>query len=141
MQISARNPFWSRIAGLNLGPINAEVGVDIGGDQLTALITRASVEKLDLQIGGDVLVLVKAASILLMAADAKPKLSARNQLCGTVAVCKKGAVNSEVTLQLTGGKTVTATVTNASIDRPNLKEGDRTVAAIKSFSIILGVML
>ena len=43
MQTSARNQFLGRVTGLNLGPINAEVSVDIGGgDQMTALITRAS---------------------------------------------------------------------------------------------------
>ncbi|MBK7542996.1 MAG: TOBE domain-containing protein [Candidatus Competibacteraceae bacterium] len=36
---------------------------------------------------------------------------------------------------------MTATVTNASIDGLNLKEGERAVAAIKSSSIILAVTL
>ena len=37
MKISARNQFLGRVTGLNLGPINAEVSVDIGGgDRMTA---------------------------------------------------------------------------------------------------------
>lgn len=142
MQTSARNQFLGRVTGLNIGPINAEVSVDIGGgDRLTALITRASVENLSLQEGSEVYALVKASSVIIMVSDAKLKISARNQLRGAVSECKKGAVNGEVTLQLTGGKTVTATITNASIDGLALKEGDEAVAVIKSSSIILGVAL
>ncbi len=142
MQTSARNQFLGRVTGLNIGPINAEVGVDIGGgDHVTALITRGSVENLGLQEGGEVFALVKASSVILMTEAGKLKLSARNQLRGTVADCKKGAVNGEVTLQLAGGKTVTATITNASIDALGLKEGVPAVAVIKSSSVILGVAL
>ncbi len=142
MQTSARNQFLGRVTGLNVGPINAEVGVDIGGgDHITALITRGSIENLSLQEGSEVYALVKASSVIIMAGDVKLKLSARNQLRGTVSDCKKGAVNGEATLQLAGGKTVTATITNASIDGLALKEGDAAVAVIKSSSVILGVAL
>ncbi len=142
MQTSARNQFLGRVTGLNVGPINAEVGVDIGGgDHITALITRGSVENLGLQEGSEVYALVKASSVIIMTGPEKLKLSARNLLRGTVLDCKKGAVNGEVTLQLAGGKTVTATITNASIDGLALKEGDPAVAVIKSSSVILGVAL
>ncbi len=142
MQTSARNQFLGRVTGLNVGPINAEVGVDIGGDDhITALITRGSVENLGLQEGSEVFALIKASSVIIMTGAEKMKLSARNQLRGTVSDCKKGAVNGEVTLQLAGGKTVTATITNASIDGLALKEGDPAVAVIKSSSVILGVAL
>ncbi|MDG4597467.1 MAG: TOBE domain-containing protein [Candidatus Contendobacter sp.] len=142
MQTSARNQFLGRVTGLNIGPINAEIGVDIGGgDHITALITRGSVENLGLQEGSEVFALVKASSVIIVAGEPKLKLSARNQLRGTVSDCKKGAVNGEVTLQLAGGKTVTATITNASIDGLALKEGDPAVAVIKSSSVILGVAL
>ncbi|MBK8184444.1 MAG: TOBE domain-containing protein [Candidatus Competibacteraceae bacterium] len=140
MCISARNQFFGRVVRLNLGPINAEVGVDIGGgDNITALITRPSVESLNIQEGSELIALVKASSVIVMTGDAKLKLSARNQLRGTVADCKKGAVNGEITLELTSGKTVTAAITNASIDGLSLKPGDAAVAIIKSSSVILGV--
>lgn len=142
MQTSARNQFLGRVTSLKIGPINAEVGVDIGGgDHMTALITRGSVENLGLQEGSEAFALVKASSVIIVAGEPKLKLSARNQLRGTVSDCKKGAVNGEVTLQLAGGKTVTATITNASIDGLGLKEGDPAVAVIKSSSVILGVAL
>jgi molybdate transport system regulatory protein len=142
MQTSARNQFLGRVIDLNLGPINAEVSVDIGGgDQITALVTRNSVENMGLAQGGEVYALVKASSVIIMASVEKIKLSARNQLRGTVTSCKKGVVNGEVTIQLVGGKTVTAIITNDSIDRLALKESDPAVAVIKSSSVILGVGL
>ena len=142
MQISTRNQFLGRVTGLNIGPINAEVGVDIGGgDQITAVITRNSAENLGLKEGSEVYTLVKASSVIIMTGAAKLKLSARNQLRGTVSECKKGAVNGEVTLQLASGKTVTAIITNASIDGLALKEGNAAVAVFKAPSVILGVAL
>lgn len=142
MQTSARNQFLGRVTSLNIGPINAEVSIDIGGgDHITALITRGSAENLALQKGSEVFALVKAPSVIIMSGTEKVKLSARNQLRGTILDCKKGAVNGEVTLQLASGKTVTATITNTSIDQLALKEGDPAMAVIKSSSVILGVTL
>lgn len=142
MQTSARNQFLGRVNDLKLGPVNAEVKVEIGnGDDITAVITRASAENLGLAEGREVYALIKASSVIIMSSDATLKLSARNQLRGTVAECRKGAVNGEVTLQLAGGKTVTAIITNASIDRLGLKEGDAAMAIIKASSVILGVAL
>ncbi len=142
MQTSARNQFLGRVTGLNIGPVSAEVRVDIGsGDDITATITRASAENLGLVEGSEVYALIKASSVIIMAGDVKLRLSARNQLRGAVLECRKGAVNGEVTLGLAGGKTVTAIITNTSIDRLGLKEGDPAVAVIKASSVILGVAL
>jgi molybdate transport system regulatory protein len=65
--------------------------------------------------------------------------SARNRLCGTVVRCQEGAVNGEVILELAGGKTVAAIVTNDSIDALGLKVGVRACALIKASHIILAV--
>ena len=70
-----------------------------------------------------------------------PRFGAGNPLRDTISDYKKGAVNGEVTLQWTGGKTVTAIITHASIDRLALKEGDPAVALTKSSRVILGVAL
>jgi molybdate transport system regulatory protein len=142
MQTSARNQFLGRVTAFTSGPINAEVAVDIGGgDKITALITRNSLEQLGIQEGAEVYTLIKASSVIIMAGAAKMKLSARNQLHGAVSSCKKGSVNGEVTIILGGGKTITAIITNDSIDGLALKEGDPAIAVIKSSSVILGVGL
>ncbi len=140
MQTSARNQFLGRATVLHMAPINAEVSVDIGaGDQITALVTRNSLDDLNIQEGTEVYALVKASSVIIMPEASSLKLSARNQLRGKVAGCRKGAVNAEVILQLAGGQTVTAIITNESVDRLELKEGDEAVAVFKSSSVILAV--
>jgi molybdate transport system regulatory protein len=66
------------------------------------------------------------------------KLSARNVLTGTVASIKKGAVNTEVVLNLKGGPAIAAIITNSSVDSLALKEGAEACAIIKASNIIVG---
>ena len=69
------------------------------------------------------------------------KVSARNVFAGKVEKIKKGAVNSEVSLTIKGGATVTSIVTNGAIDNLELKEGGDAYAIIKASSIIIGTDL
>jgi molybdate transport system regulatory protein len=142
MQTSARNQFVGRIVSLKTGPISAEVTVDLGtGDSIIALITKDSADNLGLKEGLEVFTLVKASSVILVAGSDKVKLSARNQLRGKVIACKRGMINAEVTIQLVGNNTVTALITNESLDRLALKEGDTACAIFKAASVIIGVDL
>ena len=140
MQTSARNQFAGKVVSLKTGPINAELTVDLGGsDRITAMITRESVASLGLKEGVEVYALVKASSIIIAPGSENLRLSARNQLRGVVVSCRKGAVNAEVSIQLQGDKLVTAVITNESIDRLGLKEGDQACAIFKASSVIIGV--
>lgn len=139
MRISTRNQFKGQATVLRIGPVNADVSVDIGGgDQIDALVTTKSLESLGIRDGAEVYALVKASSVMIMSGSAPLKLSARNQLRGNV-ICKKGVINGEVTIQLPGGGTVTAIVTNESFDGLELKEGVEAIAVFKSTSVMLGV--
>lgn len=137
MQTSARNQFHGRITALDHGAVNAEVSIDIGGgNTITAIVTEASVSRLGLASGGDTVAIVKASSVIL-ASDPDVVTSARNKLCGTVDRLERGAVNSDVVIDIGGGKTVGAIVTNVSADRLNLQEGSAVCALIKASSVIL----
>ena len=139
MQTSARNQFLGRVLSVKIGAVNAEVILDIGGsDQLAAIITNESVENLALKPGVEAYALIKAPWVILTTDDSM-KTSARNRLCGTVVRCQEGAVNGEVIIELPGGKTVAAIVTNDSIQSLGLKEGVRACALIKASHIILAV--
>jgi molybdopterin-binding protein len=67
------------------------------------------------------------------------KLSARNLLKGKVIQIVKGAVNSEVTLELPGGTHIVSIITNTSVDSLGLKEGKDAYAVIKASSVMLAV--
>jgi molybdopterin-binding protein len=67
------------------------------------------------------------------------KLSARNLLKGKVVKIVRGAVNAEVTLQLTGGEQVVSIITNGSVDSLGLKEGKEAYAVIKASSVMIAV--
>ena len=69
------------------------------------------------------------------------KLSARNVFWGTVTNIKKGVVNAEVTLNLTGGFPVAAIITNGAVDYLGLKEGMGAYAIIKATHVIIGTNL
>jgi len=67
------------------------------------------------------------------------KLSARNQLAGTVSRVVPGAVNTEVVIALAGGNSVAAIITNASAKEMRLAQGKAAVAVFKASSVILAV--
>jgi len=65
------------------------------------------------------------------------RVSARNQFLGRVVMIHKGSVNSEVILKLQGGDTITAIVTNESIDLLDLRIDTDAYAIFKSGSVML----
>jgi len=140
MKISARNSFKGKITTLTPGAVNAEVMMDIGGgDMLVSIITNGSVKALNLTVSKDVLAFVKASSVLLMTDGSGVKLSARNALRGIIQSVTPGAVNGEVSLNLSGGAQIHAIVTNESIKELGLEAAKEAVVVIKASSVILGV--
>jgi molybdopterin-binding protein len=67
------------------------------------------------------------------------KLSARNILKGKVLKVVKGAVNSEVTIELPGGEKLVSIITNASVTALSLKKGKDAYAVIKASNIMVAV--
>ncbi|MEM5293824.1 TOBE domain-containing protein [Burkholderia sp. JPY481] len=145
VKTSARNQFYGTVSTIERGTVNDEVSLALpGGHTIVAVLTHESTEALGLAVGVAAFALIKASWVVLLVAgdgdgDAPLKLSARNQLRGTVQSVKRGAVNAEVSLGLEGGAVVTAIVTNGSVDTLGLQEGASAVAVFKASSVILGV--
>ena len=140
MKVSARNLWSGKVLRVIPGAVNAVVVLELsGGDRLAAMVTRESVEALGLTAGAEAFAMVKATSVIIARELGSARLSARNILRGEVVRLAEGAVNSEVTLQLAGGNTVSATITRASLNNLELREGDGACAIIKSSSVIVGV--
>ena len=66
------------------------------------------------------------------------KLSARNQLSGTVRKVELGAVMAEITVDVNGQQLVSA-ITRASAERLGLAQGQRVTVFIKATEVLLGV--
>ena len=67
------------------------------------------------------------------------KLSARNQLKGTITSIDEGAVNGIVKIDIGGGNVVTATISMASIRELGLEVGKPAIAVIKATSVMVAV--
>lgn len=67
------------------------------------------------------------------------KLSARNVLKGKVVKIVKGAVNSEVTLELPGGLQVVSIITNESVKSLKLKKNAEAYAVVKASNVMIAV--
>lgn len=66
------------------------------------------------------------------------KLSARNQLKGTVVEVVKGATTSHVRIDI-GTAIVTASITNEAVDELGLAPGKPAIAVIKASDVMVGV--
>ncbi|HUJ75488.1 MAG TPA: TOBE domain-containing protein [bacterium] len=140
MRSSARNQFWGRVSSVKLGAVNSEVVLSLGeAGSLVAVVTNESVDTLDLHEGKETCALIKASFVILAPGKDPIRSSARNCLYGTVSRCTEGPVNSEVTLALKGGRSLTATVTSESVRQLGLAPGVPAWALIKASHVILAV--
>ncbi len=139
MKTSARNQFTGKVFHIKQGAVNDEVELEVGGGhKIVATITRDSTASLGLAVGGTAFALIKASSIIVMTDDQGVKFSARNRLAGTVSRLLPGAVNTEVVIDLSGGGSVAAIITNESSSNLALAVGTAATAMFKASSVILG---
>lgn len=140
MRTSARNALRGTVTAVTDGAVNAEVALSVSDQTiLTAVITRDSVRELGLFPGREATALIKAPFVILAPPDEARRTSVRNRIEGTVARREEGAVNSEITLDIGGGKTLTAIITRRSADDLGFRVGDRACALIDASHIILAV--
>jgi len=139
MRTSARNALRGEISRISDGAVNSEVGLRVTeAVEITAVLTRRSVEELGLAVGAPAIALIKSSFVVLAKGEGL-RTSARNQILGEVVGREDGAVNSEVILAIGGGKTLTTTVTRESAEALEIAPGDRVVALIKASHVILAV--
>jgi molybdate transport system regulatory protein len=140
MRISARNVLPGTITSVTKGAVNAEVTLSLrGGETIVSIITNPSVDALELQVGKKVFGIIKATDVMVGKNLEGAKLSARNVLHGKAADLKDGAVNSEVGIRLPGGTAIVASITKASVEALDLKQGDDVSAIVKASHVLLGI--
>ncbi|MGB3429212.1 MAG: TOBE domain-containing protein [Burkholderiaceae bacterium] len=140
MKSTARNQFAGTVTAVSSGPVSAEVTIRLkAGQEVVATMTSAAAKKLKLKKGVEAVALVKASSIVLMTDFGGYRLSARNQLEGTISRIAKGAVSSLIVVTLPGGTAVSATITNDAVEALGLKVGQTATAVFKAYSVIVAV--
>jgi molybdate transport system regulatory protein len=140
MKLSARNMFKGTISKVKPGAVNTEIVLQLKGkDSIVAIITNESVENLNIKMGKSAYAIVKASSVIIGKDLDVSKLSARNKLIGKIIKIVKGAVNTEMTLQLPGDNTISAIMTNESVLDMDFIEGEQVYAIFKASSVIIGV--
>ncbi len=140
MKTSARNTLRGTVTRVTPGAVNAEIVLEIApGVEIVAIITRESAIDLDLAPGKIALALIKSSFVILAQGDASLRTSARNTLAGIVVRREDGPVSSEIVLEMSEGKTLTATVTRESAETLDLRIGSPALALIKASHVILAI--
>jgi len=67
------------------------------------------------------------------------KLSARNQIAGTIKNVKPGATTMHVTIEVSPTVTITASTTNEASEELGLRAGMTATAVIKASDVMVGV--
>ena len=65
------------------------------------------------------------------------RISARNQIKGTVLEVTKGATTSHVRVDIGGGQVMTSSITNEAVDDLALKVGGKVVVVVKASDVMI----
>lgn len=141
MKTSARNQFLGTVTAVRSGAVNDEVELTLpGGARIVAIITRDSATSLGLRTHMEAIALVKSSSVVVATELGDARVSTRNSLPGTVSAVTPGAVNAEVIIDIDGGGSIAAVVTQGSVAHLGLAPGVRATALFKASSVILAVI-
>lgn len=137
IRTSARNQLVGTLVALRQGEVNVEATLQLDDrTPIVATVTRDSAQALGLQIGKEAQALVKASSVLLSTAPGL-RTSADNRLWGQIGRVHPGPVDAEVTLMLSGGRTIVSVITRDSLTRLGLAPGRTACAVFPASSVIL----
>ena len=137
MKLSARNQFDGTITKITKGAVNGIVTIDVNDTPVSATISMQAIKELELKEGVKAYAVIKATEVMIGLGEHLP-LSARNQFPGKVLSVDKGAVNSIVRMEVLGGNTITATISNMAVEELRLEAGKEALAVIKATSVMVG---
>ena len=67
------------------------------------------------------------------------RISARNQIKGTVTEVKKGATTSHVRVDIGNGQIITSSITNEAVEDLGIKAGGKATVVIKASDVMIAV--
>jgi len=65
VELSARNQLRGTVKRIEAGAVMAEVVLDVGGQEITAVITKRSVDRLRLAPGDAVVAIIKSTEVII----------------------------------------------------------------------------
>ncbi|WKW41181.1 molybdenum-dependent transcriptional regulator [Kosakonia cowanii] len=139
LQTSARNQWFGTITARDHQQVQQHVEVLLadGQTRLNAAVTAQSAERLGLEAGKEVLVLLKAPWVSLTC-DARLAAQADNQITGAITHIEQGEMQSEVLIALPDGQTLCATVLNAQVE--DMQEQQQVTAYFNADRVILATL-
>ncbi len=137
---SARNSFFGKVQEIRQSDIQAYIRLaTIGGQELTAIITNDSLERLGLNKGRLVKAEIKAPWIILQKGKKEPLSSAENRFSGTVTRINKGELYTEYAIRIADGTELCAVVSTMDTQRMNLTAGSAVWALFSCYAVVLHV--
>ncbi|MGK3131000.1 molybdenum-dependent transcriptional regulator [Pantoea sp. C8B4] len=139
LQTSARNQLFGTVMARDHQQVQQHLDVLLadGVTRLQVAITERSAERLQLDSGKEVLVLIKAPWIQV----SRDALNSDNQLPVTISAIEPGEQVSEVLMTLPSGETLCATVNNVQMQQQNLQPGDSVTASFNAEHAIIATLL
>ena len=67
------------------------------------------------------------------------RISARNQIKGTVVEVKKGATTSHVRVDIGNGQIITSSITNEAVDDLGIKASGKATVVVKASDVMIAV--
>lgn len=135
LKTSADNSFAATVKSISEGAVYSIVELSASSFTIYASISKSSVEKMQLQVNDKVEALIKSNDLVLSMDTLN--LSCRNKFAGTVSAVKKGAVNSEVYINIEDNHKLCVMVTNDSVSSLNIDYGSHVYAYCKASSVLL----
>ncbi|HDC4349124.1 TPA: molybdenum-dependent transcriptional regulator [Enterobacter cloacae] len=139
LQTSARNQWFGTVTARDNGQVQQHIEILLadGTTRLKAAITAQSGERLGLDEGKEVLVLLKAPWVAVTR-DAERAKAADNQLQGTIQHIERGEAQCEVLMTLPDGQVLCATV--ALSEAHELEEGAVVTAYFNADRVIIATL-
>ncbi|MGV2810047.1 molybdenum-dependent transcriptional regulator [Enterobacter cancerogenus] len=139
LQTSARNQWFGTVTARDNSQVQQHIEILLadGTTRLKAAITAQSGQRLGLEEGKEVLVLVKAPWVSMTRQPEQAK-EADNQLQGTISHIERGPEQCEVLMTLPDGQMLCATV--PLHDAANLEEGAEVTAYFNADRVIIATL-
>ncbi|MDF7657356.1 molybdenum-dependent transcriptional regulator [Erwiniaceae bacterium L1_54_6] len=139
LQTSARNQLFGTVLTRDHQQVQQHLDVLLsdGVTRLQVALTQRSAERLQLENGKEVLVLIKAPWIHVSHAAS----GGDNQLAVQITAIEPGDQVSEVLMALPGGEILCATVPNSEVTQQNLQAGDNVTASFNAEHAIIATLL